>query len=96
MLDAAGRHILKNSNIPVVVNGLLLHLLHPDFSGRSVVFIGKQLFSNLKWGNKELFIFRDTELQMICLPAYSLFFQYKFKTACLCKWWGQWDFILLK
>jgi membrane protease subunit (stomatin/prohibitin family) len=38
-----------------------------------VVFIGKQLFPNLKWGTKEPILFRDKELEMIRLRAYGSF-----------------------
>ena len=46
----------------------------PDSPFRAeVVFIGKQLFPNLKWGTKEPILFRDTELQMIRLRSYGSF-----------------------
>jgi membrane protease subunit (stomatin/prohibitin family) len=71
---AAGRHILKTQNIPVVGKWVTSFGYGPDLPFRAeVVFIGKQLFPNLKWGTKELFIFRDTELQMIRLRSYGSF-----------------------
>jgi hypothetical protein len=41
---------LKNSNIPVVK--MANYLVMVQIFQAEVVFIGKQLFSNLKWGNQ--------------------------------------------
>jgi membrane protease subunit (stomatin/prohibitin family) len=69
-----GRHILKTQNIPVVGKWVTSFGYGPDSPFRAeVVFIGKQLFTNLKWGTKEPILFRDTELQMIRLRSYGSF-----------------------
>ena len=70
----AGRHILKTQNIPVVGKWVTSFGYGPDSPFRAeVVFIGKQLFPNLKWGTKEPILFRDSELQMIRLRSYGSF-----------------------
>ena len=70
----AGRHVLKTQNIPVVGKWVTSFGYGPDSPFRAeVVFIGKQLFPNLKWGTKEPILFRDTELQMIRLRSYGSF-----------------------
>lgn len=70
----AGRHILNTQNIPVVGKWVTSFGYGPDSPFRAeVVFIGKQLFPNLKWGTKEPILFRDTELQMIRLRSYGSF-----------------------
>lgn len=69
-----GRHVLKTQNIPVVGKWVTSFGYGPDSPFRAeVVFIGKQLFPNLKWGTKEPILFRDTELQMIRLRSYGSF-----------------------
>lgn len=69
-----GRHILKTQNIPVIGKWVTSfgYGEHSPFRAE-VVFVGKQLFSNLKWGTKEPILFRDTDLQMIRLRAYGSF-----------------------
>ncbi|MGV1013130.1 MAG: SPFH domain-containing protein [Flavobacterium sp.] len=70
----AGRHVLKTQNIPVIGKWVTSFGYGPDSPFRAeVVFIGKQLFPNLKWGTKEPILFRDTELQMIRLRSYGSF-----------------------
>lgn len=70
----AGRHILKTQNIPVIGKWVTSFGYGPDSPFRAeVLFIGKQLFPNLKWGTKEPILFRDTELQMIRLRSYGSF-----------------------
>ena len=69
-----GRHILQTQNIPVVGKWVTSFGYGPDSPFRAeVVFIGKQLFPNLKWGTKEPILFRDNELQMIRLRSYGSF-----------------------
>lgn len=69
-----GRHVLQTQNIPVVGKWATSFGYGPDSPFRAeVVFIGKQLFPNLKWGTKEPILFRDTELQMIRLRSYGSF-----------------------
>lgn len=70
----AGRHILNTQNIPVIGKWVTSFGYGPDSPFRAeVLFIGKQLFPNLKWGTKEPILFRDTELQMIRLRSYGSF-----------------------
>lgn len=69
-----GRHILKTQNIPVIGKWVTSFGYGENSPFRAeVVFVGKQLFSNLKWGTKEPILFRDTDLQMIRLRAYGSF-----------------------
>lgn len=75
-LDAfgPGRHILKTQNIPVVGKWVTSFGYGEDSPFRAeVVFVGKQLFPNLKWGTKEPILFRDNDLQMTRLRAYGSF-----------------------
>lgn len=69
-----GRHILKTQNIPAIGKWVTYFGYGEDSPFRAeVVFVGKQLFPNLKWGTKEPILFRDTDLQMIRLRAYGSF-----------------------
>jgi membrane protease subunit (stomatin/prohibitin family) len=69
-----GRHILQTQNIPVISKWVTRFGYGPDSPFRAeVVFVGKQLFPNLKWGTKEPILFRDKELEMIRLRAYGSF-----------------------
>jgi membrane protease subunit (stomatin/prohibitin family) len=69
-----GRHILKTQNIPVIGKWVTSFGYGENSPFRAeVVFVGKQLFTNLKWGTKEPILFRDTDLQMIRLRAYGSF-----------------------
>ncbi len=70
----AGRHVLQTQNIPVVGKWATAFGYGPNSPFRAeVLFIGKQLFPNLKWGTKEPILFKDTELQMVRLRAYGSF-----------------------
>lgn len=70
----AGRHILQTQNIPVIGKWVTSFGYGPDSPFRAeVLFIGKQLFPNLKWGTKEPILFKDTELQMVRLRSYGSF-----------------------
>lgn len=69
-----GRHILKTQNIPVIGKWVTSFGYGENSPFRAeVVFVGKQLFPNLKWGTKEPILFRDNDLQMIRLRAYGSF-----------------------
>ncbi|WP_396164141.1 SPFH domain-containing protein, partial [Flavobacterium sp.] len=69
-----GRHILKTQNIPVIGKWVTSFGYGENSPFRAeVVFVGKQLIPNLKWGTKEPILFRDTDLQMIRLRAYGSF-----------------------
>jgi membrane protease subunit (stomatin/prohibitin family) len=69
---SAGRHILKTQNVPVVGKWVTSFGYGEDSPFRAeVVFIGKQLFPNLKWGTREPILFRDSEFNIIRLRAYG-------------------------
>ena len=67
-----GRHILKTQNIPKITKWVTSFGYGEDSPFRSeVYFIGKQLFSNLKWGTSEPILFRDEELKMIRIRSFG-------------------------
>ena len=69
-----GRHVLQTQNIPLIGKWVTRFGYGPNSPFRAeVVFIGKQLFPNLKWGTKEPILFRDHELQMVRLRSYGSF-----------------------
>lgn len=69
-----GRHVLQTQNIPLISKWVTRFGYGPDSPFRAeVVFVGKQLYPNLKWGTKEPILFRDTELQMVRLRSYGSF-----------------------
>jgi len=68
----AGRHILKTQNVPVIGKWVTSFGYGENSPFRSeVVFVGKQLFANLKWGTREPILFRDTELQAVRLRSFG-------------------------
>lgn len=68
----AGRHILKTQNVPVVGKWVTSFGYGENSPFRAeVVFVGKQLFTNLKWGTKEPILFRDTELNAVRLRSFG-------------------------
>jgi membrane protease subunit (stomatin/prohibitin family) len=67
-----GRHILKTQNIPVVGKWVTSFGYGENSPFRAeVVFVGKQLFPNLKWGTREPILFRDSEFNIIRLRAFG-------------------------
>jgi membrane protease subunit (stomatin/prohibitin family) len=67
-----GRHILKTQNIPVVGKWVTSFGYGENSPFRAeVVFVGKKLFPNLKWGTREPILFRDTEFNIIRLRAFG-------------------------
>ena len=69
-----GRHVLKSQNLPVIGKWVTSFGYGPNSPFRAeVVFVGKQIFPNLKWGTKEPILFRDTELNIIRLRSYGNF-----------------------
>lgn len=69
-----GRHVLQTQNIPIITKWVTRFGYGPNSPFRAeVVFVGKQLFPNLKWGTKEPILFRDAELQMVRLRSYGSF-----------------------
>jgi membrane protease subunit (stomatin/prohibitin family) len=70
----AGRHILKTQNVPVVGKWVTSFGYGENSPFRAeVLFVGKQLFPNFKWGTKDPILFKDTELQMVRLRSYGSF-----------------------
>lgn len=70
----AGRHILKTQNVPVVGKWVTSFGYGENSPFRAeVVFVGKQLFPNLKWGTREPILFRDTEFNIIRLRAFGFY-----------------------
>jgi membrane protease subunit (stomatin/prohibitin family) len=70
----AGRHVLQTQNIPLIGKWVTSFAYGPDSPFRSeVYFVGKQLFTNLKWGTREPILFRDSELKMIRLRSFGNF-----------------------
>lgn len=70
----AGRHVLQTQNIPLIGKWVTSFGYGPDSPFRSeVYFVGKQLFTNLKWGTREPILFRDSELKMIRLRSFGNF-----------------------
>jgi membrane protease subunit (stomatin/prohibitin family) len=70
----AGRHVLKTQNVPVVGKWVTSFGYGENSPFRAeVLFVGKQLFPNFKWGTKEPILFKDTELQMVRLRSYGSF-----------------------
>jgi len=70
----AGRHVLQTQNIPLIGKWVTSFGYGPNSPFRSeVYFIGKQLFSNLKWGTREPILFRDSELKMIRIRSFGIF-----------------------
>ncbi|MCZ2130733.1 MAG: SPFH domain-containing protein [Bacteroidia bacterium] len=68
----AGRHILKTQNVPVVGKWVTSFGYGENSPFRAeVVFVGKQLLANLKWGTREPILFRDTELNAVRLRSFG-------------------------
>ncbi len=68
----AGRHILKTQNVPIVGKWVTSFGYGENSPFRAeVVFVGKQLFPNLKWGTREPILFRDTEFNIIRVRAFG-------------------------
>ena len=67
-----GRHVLQTQNIPKITKWVTSFGYGQDSPFRSeVYFVGKQLFSNLKWGTYEPILFKDSELKMIRLRSFG-------------------------
>jgi membrane protease subunit (stomatin/prohibitin family) len=67
-----GRHILQTQNIPVIGKWVTSFGYGPNSPFRAeVLFVGKQLFPNLRWGTREPILFRDTELNAVRLRSFG-------------------------
>lgn len=70
----AGRHVLQTQNIPLIGKWVTSFGYGPNSPFRAEVYIvGKQLFTNLKWGTREPILFRDSELKMIRIRSFGNF-----------------------
>lgn len=68
-----GRTTLTTENLPILTK-LITEPIFGDSPFRSeVYFVGRQVFTNLKWGTSEPITFRDTEFKMIRLRAHGMF-----------------------
>jgi len=71
-LFGPGRHVLQTQNIPVIGKWVTSFGYGPNSPFRAeVLFVGKQLFTNLKWGTREPILFRDTELSAVRLRSFG-------------------------
>tara|TARA_Y100000766_G_C18834720_1_gene569817 strand:- start:55 stop:1035 length:981 start_codon:yes stop_codon:yes gene_type:complete len=71
---STGRHILQTQNIPLISKWVTSFGYGKDSPFRSdVYFVGKQLFTNIKWGTTEPILFKDSELKMIRLRSFGSF-----------------------
>lgn len=71
-LFGPGRHILQTQNIPVIGKWVTSFGYGPDSPFRAeILFVGKQLFPNLKWGTREPILFRDSELSAVRLRSFG-------------------------
>jgi membrane protease subunit (stomatin/prohibitin family) len=69
-----GRHVLQTQNIPVIGKWVTSFGYGPNSPFRAeVLFVGKQLFPNLKWGTREPILFRDTELNAVRLRSFGTY-----------------------
>jgi membrane protease subunit (stomatin/prohibitin family) len=67
-----GRHVLQTQNIPVIGKWVTSFGYGPDSPFRAeVLFVGKQLFTNLRWGTREPILFRDSELNAVRLRSFG-------------------------
>ncbi|MEM6331697.1 MAG: SPFH domain-containing protein, partial [Planctomycetota bacterium] len=67
-----GRHTLSTSNIPLLTRLLTLPWEKSPFQAQ-VYFVGKQLFTDQKWGTRQPIAFRDREFGMIRLRGYGAY-----------------------
>jgi membrane protease subunit (stomatin/prohibitin family) len=67
-----GRHILQTQIIPVVGKWVTSFGYGPNSPFRAeILFVGKQLFPNFKWGTREPILFRDIELNAVRLRSFG-------------------------
>jgi len=67
-----GRHSLSTANVPLVTRLLTIPWQESPFQAQ-VYFIGKQLFTDQKWGTRQPIAFRDREFGMIRLRGYGAY-----------------------
>ena len=72
-----GRHTLSTANVPLLTRLLTIPWQESPFQAQ-VYFIGKQLFTDQKWGTRQPIAFRDREFGMIRLRGYGA---YSFRVA---------------
>lgn len=69
----AGRHTLTTLNLPVLTKLVASPIFGDSPFRAEVYFVGRQVFTNLKWGTAEPIAFRDSEFKMIRLRAHGMF-----------------------
>ncbi|MFA5866990.1 MAG: SPFH domain-containing protein [Actinomycetota bacterium] len=69
----AGRHTLTTQNLPVLTKLVASPIFGDSPFRAEVYFVGRQVFTNLKWGTAEPIAFRDSEFKMIRLRAHGMF-----------------------
>ncbi len=67
-----GRHSLSTSNVPLLTRLLTIPWEKSPFQAQ-VYFVGKQLFTDQKWGTRQPITFRDREFGMIRLRGYGAY-----------------------
>jgi membrane protease subunit (stomatin/prohibitin family) len=68
-----GRTTLTTENMPVLTKLVMSPIFGDSPFRAEVYFVGRQVFTNLKWGTAEPITFRDTEFKMIRLRAHGMF-----------------------
>ncbi|MEM8865089.1 MAG: SPFH domain-containing protein [Planctomycetota bacterium] len=72
-----GRHALSTANVPLVTRLLTIPWQESPFQAQ-IYFVGRQLFTDQKWGTRHPITFRDREFGMIRLRGYGA---YSFRVA---------------
>lgn len=72
-----GRHSLTTANVPLVTRLLTIPWQESPFQAQ-VYFVGRQLYTDQKWGTRHPIAFRDREFGMIRLRGYGC---YSFRVA---------------
>lgn len=78
-----GRYVLKTSNLPVITKWVTSFGYGPESPFLAeVYFVGKQLFTGMKWGTSEPIVFRDEVLKMVRIRSFGSY-SIRPKTASL-------------
>jgi membrane protease subunit (stomatin/prohibitin family) len=68
-----GRTTLTTENLPILTKLVMSPIFGDSPFRAEVYFVGRQVFTNLKWGTAEPIAFRDSEFKMIRLRAHGMF-----------------------
>jgi len=67
-----GRYILETQNIPKITKWVTKFGYGEESPFRAeVLFVSKQLFSNIKWGTREPILYRDKDLDIVRLKSFG-------------------------